>query len=57
MPVQMLDGTQQFKTISFEEFLQGSKFASAVSKCQGFCQGISMFFSICLSRKNAEAIK
>ena len=28
---------------------QGSKFASAVSKCRGFCQGIFMFLSICLS--------
>ena len=34
-----------------------SKFASAVSKCRGFCQGISRFFSICLGKKNAEAIK
>ena len=24
---------------------------------QGFCRGISMFFSICLRKKNAEAIK
>ena len=24
---------------------------------RGFCQGISMFFNICIGRKNAEAIK
>ena len=36
---------------------QGSKFASALSKCWGFCRGISMFFSICCGKKNAEAIK
>ena len=37
--------------------LQDSKFASAVSKCWGFCWGISKFYSICLSKKNAKAIK
>ena len=37
---------------------QSLKFASAVSKCRGFCQCISVFFSICLGKKkNAEAIK
>ena len=36
---------------------QRSKFASAVGKCRGFCRGISMFFSICLGKKNAEAIQ
>ena len=36
---------------------QRSKFASAVSKCRGFCQGISPFYSICLSSINAEAVK
>ena len=33
------------------------KFASAVGICQGFCRGISMFFGICLGKKNAEAIE
>ena len=37
--------------------LQRLKSASAVGKCRGFCRGISMFFSICLGKKNAEAIK
>ena len=37
--------------------LQYSEFALAVGKCQGFCQGISMFFSICLGKENAEATK
>ena len=36
---------------------QRSKFDSAVGKCQGFCQGISMFLSICLSKKDIEAIE
>ena len=36
---------------------QHSKFTSAVGRCQGFCRGISMFFSICLGNQNAEAIK
>ena len=36
---------------------QHSKFTSAVGKCRGFCQGISPFYSICLSNKNAEAVK
>ena len=34
-----------------------SKFASAVGKCAGFCRGISPFYSICHSNKNAEAVK
>ena len=33
------------------KIVQCSKFASAVSKWQGFCWGISMFCSICLSKK------
>ena len=37
--------------------MRHSKFASAVGKCWGFCQGISTFFSVCLSKKNAEAIE
>ena len=37
--------------------MQRSRFASTVSKCQGFCQGISPFYSICLSDKIAEAVK
>ena len=37
--------------------IQRTKFALAVGKCRGFCRGISMFFSICLSKKNAEAIE
>ena len=36
---------------------QHSKFASAVSKCWGFCLGISPFYRICLGNKNAEAVK
>ena len=36
---------------------QCSKFALAVIKCRGFCRGISPFYSICLSNKNAEAVK
>ena len=36
---------------------QHSKFTSAISKCWGFCWCISMFFSICLGKKNAEAIR
>ena len=36
---------------------QHLKFASAISKCRGFCRDISIFFSICLGKKNAEAIK
>ena len=39
------------------KWLQHSKFTSAVSKCWGFCWGIYMFFSVCLSKKNTEAIK
>ena len=34
-----------------------TKFSSAVGTCRGFCRGISMFFSICISKKNAEGIK
>ena len=37
--------------------LQRLEFASAVGKYQGFSRGISMFFSICLSKKNADAIE
>ena len=37
--------------------MQRSRFASTVSKCQGFCQGISPFYSICLGDKIAEAVK
>ena len=37
--------------------MQRSRLASTVSKCQGFCQGISPFYSICLSDKIAEAVK
>ena len=36
---------------------QPSKFALAVSKYWGFCQGISPFYSICLSNRNAKAVK
>ena len=36
--------------------IQRLKFALTVGKCRGFCRGISMFFSICLGQKNAEAI-
>ena len=36
---------------------QRLKFASAVGKCQDFCQGISPFYSICLGNKNPEAVK
>ena len=36
---------------------QHSKFASAVSKCRGFCLGISPFYRICLGNKNVEAVK
>ena len=36
--------------------LQCSKFALAVGKCQGFCRGISPFYSICLGNQNAEAV-
>ena len=32
------------------------KFASAVGKPWGFYQGISTFYSICLSNKNAEVV-
>ena len=37
--------------------MQRSRLASTVSKCQGFCQGISPFYSICLGDKIAEAVK
>ena len=37
--------------------VQGSKFVLAIGKCRGFCRGISIFFSICLGKRNAEAIK
>ena len=37
--------------------IQHSKSASAVGKRRGFCQGISLFYSICLTNKNAEAVK
>ena len=30
---------------------QRSKFASAIGKCRDFCRGISLFSSICLSKK------
>ena len=36
-------------------FSQCSKFASAVGKYRRFCRGMSMFFSVCLGKKNAEA--
>ena len=36
---------------------QHSKFALAVGKCQGFCRGISPFYSICVGNNNAEAVK
>ena len=36
---------------------QHSKFVAAASKCQGFCRGISPFYSICLGNKNAKAVK
>ena len=42
---------------SFLRTPQHSKFASAVGKYRGFCRGASMFFSICLGKKNAEEIK
>ena len=34
---------------------QRSKFVLVVGKYWGFCQGISMFFSICFGKKNAKA--
>ena len=45
------------RVIPVENLIQCSKFASAVGKCQGFCQGINLFYSICLGKKNAEAIE
>ena len=36
---------------------QRSKFPSAVGKCRAFYRGMSMFFSICLGKRNAEAIE
>ena len=44
-----MDPTKMFQTLLF--ILQRSKFASAVSKCEGFCPGISPFYSICLGNK------
>ena len=46
---------QSFQLLFLYE--QRSEFASTVSKCRGFCRGITMFFSICLSKKNAKAIE
>ena len=45
--------TTENTAIKSSLFSQHSKFAfaSAVGKCQGFCWGISLFFSICLSKK------
>ena len=36
---------------------QHLKFASTVSKCQGFCRGISMVFIITLGKKTVEVIE
>ena len=44
----------QLITRSFS-MIQSVSFTSAAFG--GFCQGISMFFSICLNKKNAEVIK
>ena len=52
-----LNSTESILKNSFLWCLQRSKFASAVGKCRGFCQGISTFFSICLGKKNVEAIE
>ena len=41
----------QVQWCCWNHLLQRLKFASAVRKCQGFCRGISMFFSIYLSKK------
>ena len=43
--------------MEFVNHIQCSKFASAVGKCRGFCQGTSPFYSVCLCNKNAEAVK
>ena len=54
------DFTPVFSLISKANILQHwqhSKFALVVSKYRGFCWGMYMFFSICLDKKNAEAIK
>ena len=52
---------QIFVHICLEEMLsdleQHSKFTSAVCKCRGFCWGISLVFSIYLSKRIAKVIK
>ena len=48
---------RQFSMLSLNCHLQCSKFASTVGKCQDFYWGISPFYSICLSNKNAKAVK
>ena len=41
----------------YDRMVQRSKFTSTVSKCWSFCWDISPFYSICLSNKNAKAVK
>ena len=47
-----------FILVNITPTCQCSEFALAVGKCRGFCRGVvSMFFSICLGKKNANAIE
>ena len=48
---------EKFKKMKKTLEIKRSKLATAVSKCRGFCRGISPFYSICLGNKNAEAVK
>ena len=48
---------QQKKQLLEYIVFQHLKIALAVSKCRGSCWGISMFFSICLSKKKCDAIE
>ena len=54
-PLGIIKSKKIIKPVQF----QHSKFTSVAGKCHGFYQGISMLFSICLSKKkkkkNAEA--
>ena len=43
--------------LTFEFVVQQLEFTLAVGKCWGFCWSIFMFYSICLCKNNAEAIK
>ena len=57
LPLALFSLLWKANLLTFEFVVQQLEFTLAVGKCWGFCWSIFMFYSICLCKNNAEAIK